>query len=531
MFKKTVSILISLVLFATCFSACSKSEKTGEAFAFAISNMPEHLDPQIASDTVEKMIVLNLFDGLFKLDENGVPQKCMAADYSVSSDRLKYTFELVKDTYFGFSASAKELTEEKGVTVEAKVTAEDFVFGITRAILPETNAPDYSLLSAIKNADAVHNGKMSANSLGIRATGEYTLEIVLERADEDFLYALSQPVSFPCDEEFFNLTGGRYGLSEEYIITNGGFYLSNITEEKSVRIAKSESYKGNFPAIPSAVGFYLNTYSVNVADKLDKGDYDVGFFSDEDAIKKLGRSVQQEKLSNITCALVFNMENETLKNSALRTGLVSGIDINAVTDDVAQNIVPSYFKFNGAQIVGSPDGIGYSKDAAHNSMIKAYDELGVNNLTLEIICDSKHEKIAKKIVNSWQNSIGVELNGTVKAVDSKEFEKCIDSGEYQLAILPITVDSDDARDFLEIFTAGHRNNVFNYSSEEYNRIFKELKNNPTTENAAYCQNYLLKNAIVLPVCGENTVFAKAKGVSGVYFCRNTSNVYFYKGTR
>ena len=69
MFRKIISVLMVTVLIITCFSGCKKQEETGEALACAISQMPDTFDPQIASSTVERMISVNIFDGLFKLDE------------------------------------------------------------------------------------------------------------------------------------------------------------------------------------------------------------------------------------------------------------------------------------------------------------------------------------------------------------------------------------------------------------------------------------------------------------------------------
>lgn len=515
---------MALVLISTCFSGCKGDEETGEALACAISQMPSTFDPQIASSTVEKMISVNIFDGLFKLDENGEPQKCAAVDYSVSSDGLVYTFQIQKDTYYYLSSAVKSFLKDKDVTIDAKITAEDFAFGIIRSILPETNSADFELLSAIKNANAVHNGTMGADSLGIRVTGEYSLEITLEKPSNEFLYALSQPVSYPCDKEFFELTGGRYGLASKYIITNGGFYLSNVSEDKSVRIAMNSEYKGSHKVIPSAVGFYLNSDSVSVADKLDKGDYNVGFFTDEDAIDEFGGRVQQNVLENISCSLIFNMKKENLQNLSLRTGLVAGIDLTHLADETMQTLIPAYFGVDGAV-----ERISFNANNAHNTMIKAFEELKIKNLSVDILCTEKYEKMAKNIVNSWQSSIGVELNGTVTVADEKEFNQKISSGEYELAIYPITVDSDKASDFLKVFTTGE--NVFSYSSDEYNRIWNDVKNNPTNDKINYAQSYLLKNAVVLPLVSEDTVFAVAKGTNGIYFCGNRANVYFYKGQK
>ena len=525
MFKKIISILMVFTLVLTCFSGCKK-EETGESLACAITEMPQHFDPQIVSSTVEKMIAVNVFDGLFKLDENSEPQKCMATDYSVSSDGLVYTFQLQKDMYYYQSSAVKNYLEDKNATIEGQVTASDFVFGITRGVLPETEAGDFELLSIIKNANAVHNGTMSADSLGVRAIDEYTLEITLEKPSDKLLYALSQPVSYPCDKEFFDLTGGRYGLATKYIITNGGFYLSNVTEEKSVRIAKNADYKGVCVPTPSAVGFYLNTDTVKVADKLDKGDYDVGFFTDKEAVDQLGRKVQQNVLENITCSLIFNMKNKNLQNLSLRTGLVAGIDLSRLADKTTDRLLPPYFN-----VQGETERIEYNTETAHNNMIKAFDELKLENITVEILCTEKYEKMAKNIVNSWQNSIGVELNGTITVADEKDFNKKISSGEYEIAIYPVTVDSDNAIEFLSLFEKDNDGNVFGYSSDEYNRILATAENNPSVENICYCESYLLKNAVVLPITVENTIFALAKDTTGVYFCGDRANTYFYKGQK
>ena len=73
--------------------------------------------------------------------------------------------------------------------------------------------------------------------------------------------------------------------------------------------------------------------------------------------------------------------------------------------------------------------------------------------------------------------------------------------------------------------------MFGYSSDEYNRIWNDLGKNPTNDKINYAQSYLLKNAVVLPLVSEDTVFAVAKGTSGIYFCGNRANVYFYKGQK
>lgn len=517
---------MATVMLLTCFAGC-RNDDTNTYFACAIDEMPRYFDPQVASNTGERMVAVNIFDGLFKLDENGEPQKCVVKDYKVSDDGLVYTFYLREDMKYYISGAVEDFLEEKEKTVEALVTAKDFVFGITRAVLPETNASAFDLLSIIKNAEKVHSGEMSADELGIRALNDYTLEITLEEKTNGFLYALTQPVSFPCDEEFFHLTNGRYGLDEQYIISNGSFYLSDIKADESVRFTKNEEYAGDYPAIPTSVRLYINTNETDIAKKVDDGTYDLGFFSTDEAIDELGRKTVKTNLENITTALFFNLKNETLQNVKLRTGLVSSIDILSVAEKPVTNLVPSYFDLSGGKV----EGLSYNIENARKNMISAFEELKIDNLTVNILCTEEYEDMAKTIVNSWQSNIGVELNGTVTVAEEQDFYSKVNSGDFDTVIYDLTVDSNKSADFLSVFKADNEKNIFGYSSEEYNRIVTDLNKNSTKEKAVNCESYLLKNAVVLPIKYENTVFATVKDTSGIYSAGDSSNIYFYKGQK
>lgn len=89
-----------------------------------------------------------------------------------------------------------------------------------------------------------------------------------------------------------------------------------------------------------------------------------------------------------------------MQNLSLRTGLISGINL----EETMQTLVPSYFGVDGAV-----ERISFNADNAHNTMIKAFEELKIKNLSVDILCTEKYEKVAKDIVNSWQSSIGVVL--------------------------------------------------------------------------------------------------------------------------
>lgn len=487
--------------------------------------MPQHFDPQIAKSQGEKIVAVNTFDGLFKIDEKGQPQKCAVKDYKVSADGLVYTFYLYDNLEYYISKATKSFIEDQEAEIDAKVTAHDFAFGITRAILPETNAHDYELLSVIKNAESVHNGTISASSLGVRVVNDYTLEITLERKNDEFLFALSQPVSYPCDEEFFNLTAGRYGLERKYTLSNGAFYLSDIVENESVRFSKNTEYNGSFRAVPISVRLYVNSDQKDISKKINSKNYSVAFLTSKNAVGELNRKVTKTDFQNITTSLIFNLSDETMQNNNLRTGLIESVTLSSITENPANNLVPSVFKYSTDKSLS----LATNVDSAREKLKNSFKELKTDKLTINILCTAENENVAKNIVSCWQKNIGVELNGTVTVVEQKDFDNKIKSGSYTVAIYPLTVNSNRAVDFLGMFKSDSDTNILRYASEEYDRIYNDFKCSPSEVKATECQTYLLKNAVVMPVADENSVFVVAKDVSGIYCAFDSANIYFYKG--
>ncbi len=527
MIKKLIALTCVVALVLTCFAACTKEDTTNKFFAYGITEMPRYFDPQVAESECERIVAINIFDGLFKLDENNTPVKCAVKDYKISSNGLVYTFYLNENMQYFVSSDVVDFLEEKSATVNKNVTAEDFAFGIIRGMLPETNAPDFELLSAIKNAEKVHSGELGSSEAGVKVIDDYTLEITLEKEDKNFLYALTQPISFPCDKQFFELTVGRYGLDEDYLISNGGFYLSSITEDKSAIINKNTEYNGAFSVHPSGVGFYLNSSTLDIAEKVDAGTYDVGFFTADVDKEELGRSVVKNELNNIACSLVFNMANKTMQNNALRTGLVSCVDISTVAENPLKSVLPSYYNIDNSKL----EALSYNIGTARKSMQKAYSELKIETLDIEIICTQKYESTAKTLVNNWQKNIGVELNGIVTVLNEADFTRRLNNDDFDMAICSLSVNSANPASFLSMFTTNNERNIMNYNSNELDRLVKDLQGSSTNEKIVYCQSYLLKNAVVLPLFEETTTYAVHKDATGIYFSGNSNNLYFYNAQK
>ena len=145
--KKTMIIILAVSL-AIAAAAC-KNEPDDPHFNiiyYNIDNEPVTLDPQIANDAGARLVILNIFEGLVRLDKNNDPAPGAAMSWDISTDKMMYTFTLRNNLKWNDGS---------------ELTAEDFVYGIKRSLSPETASPTASTLFAIKNAEKFNNGEAS----------------------------------------------------------------------------------------------------------------------------------------------------------------------------------------------------------------------------------------------------------------------------------------------------------------------------------------------------------------------------------
>ena len=208
--KRIIAAITVLPILCAVFTACQSSDIRPEdqIINFIIESDPLTLDPQIADDRSSAILIANIFEGLVKSSDDGTISPGIAESWDISNDGLEYTFHLVENSCW---SNGEQLT------------ADDFIFGITRSLSPETRADNVSDLFPIKNAVPLYKGEDV--ELGVYAPDDHTLKIELEYPTDGILYALSENIAMPCSEEFFYSTKGKYGKDADLIITNGPFAI------------------------------------------------------------------------------------------------------------------------------------------------------------------------------------------------------------------------------------------------------------------------------------------------------------------
>ena len=200
-FKQFFSLFLSAVMIFTVFAGCSRNEKLID-FIYPFSANVNSYDPQVASTADEFLIIENTFEGLVRTLDDGTVVKGCAESWDISKDGLTYTFHIKRGLKWNIDHDKYTEGENKGKFKDERlrllgrdfdpdITANDFVFALRRAVSPETNSPLFASVSAIKNAVKIHNGKLSADKLGVAAKDAYTLTVSLSSPDGDFLQTLS----------------------------------------------------------------------------------------------------------------------------------------------------------------------------------------------------------------------------------------------------------------------------------------------------------------------------------------------------
>ncbi len=527
MAKKIFSLILVLIIIILSLGGCFGKTKADEAFAVPITDEPTSLDPQIVNSNAEKLIVSNCFEGLLRIAEDGSLQNGVAESYSVSEDGLIYTFNLRRDAHWALFSGHKDVIGENYSDIfDINVYAEDFEFAFDRLFDAQIDSPFRYLFSSVSDYEALD---------------KYVFRVTLKYPDDSFLYSLTTAGAMPCDEEFYTLTNGKYGLDAKYLLCNGAFNVSRWTEGASIRLVRNDDYNGENRVMPSSVTFYLNSDDSAVAEKMSAGTYDAAFLSADlyESIENK-EDLNVQSVQNVVYSLLFNQSDKYLSNKNIRLALFNAADYSAEFGQesgftAAGSIVPTFCKIGGEAYADSGASSAYSHntDAAKEYFEQGLLETGSSSVSLEIKCTEKYESFIKQLVQVLQKTLGVKFAVTVSVMNEAQLNAAVKDGNYSVAFYPFTADSSLVSDYLEKFASG---NAFNYSSVEYDAQLDLVRaaSGDYAELRSCCEkaeSILMSDAVAVPVIYENSYFVTNKDTSGIYFYSSRDNIYFINATK
>lgn len=537
--KKILSLFLALV---AAISLCACGGSSEDILILPIESDPICLDPQVADSKEAKLMIANCFEGLVRLDKDYKIIPGVAESWEISKDGLTYTFKLRKDTHWKLLNSFEDvLPEGYKDTYRTQVIAADFVYGISRALDPATQAGDAEKLFSIKNASAVNSGKQPTSALGISAQDDSTLVITLERADPDFLRILTLPVAMPCHEEFFKATHAKYCLDLKYTFCNGPFYLSRWAEDNTLSMYKNDEYKGNVKVNPDELYFYVNTEEASVVKKIRQRTYDCAFLS-EAAKNELS---DNDKLSNYSTenmiyGLCFNCSDSVLSDEDMRRALAmvtKTSELTANSDNAfTKGIVPDCVRYGEnsyREAAGNVSGIAYNEQQALTLWKKGLKKLDITTAEVIITCAEENAHLMQQTIQNWQRVFSTSILAKVEVKTAEQISTMIYNTSYQVLYHKITTDSSTVTDTLKKFTSDSSSNIFGFADKNYdktvNSIITTYSGAAKLNGCVNAEKYILDKAVFLPMLGGSSYAVVNKGVDGLYFAPAFESVCMISG--
>lgn len=504
--KRIVLRFLSAALCAVLLVGLAGCGSGTNSFTWFVDEIPANLDPQVASSPEDVIACYNLYGGLVRRNASGDLEPELCESWSVSSDGLTYTFAI---------KSGLTYKAAKGAATEYAITAEDFVFAFRRVFLSTTNSPYAVEFAAIENSAEVLAGTMPETSLGVSAPDELTLVIRLSEKDDNFLAKLTLPGAMPCDEEFFNSTRSTYGLTSASTLSSGRFYIYNWTSNglflrrtadgdlvNSLRLVQNTS-----AADQTAEELILNE---RCSAALDESGADTAL-----------RSVSY---SDTTWCLLFNCDS-VFASTGLRQALASSALASLETPDgdlytAVDGLIPEGLTVDGVDYRAAVGSLIPTLDDARTLYVEARQNLessDFNGITLMLPTGSGLGAVAEQINSQWQKDLSLFLS--IEEVDQDEFDERLASGDYAIALAPVSAASGSVYAMLNQFSeeggglTGYANAIYDARLNES----AEQTGDARLLLLSECERQLLEDCAAVPLFAQQKRLLLADGVEGLVF--------------
>lgn len=534
--KKRIISLITAIFLAVGMTGCS-DDGLDKVLKYDISDNPETLDPQQANEPNSELIIGNVFCGLFAKNADGTLKNAVCESYSVSENGLVYTFKLREDIFW------------VGDEFEKKCTAQDFVFGFRRLFSPETNAPNASDYFCIKNSERLSSGSISDFSqLGVKALGDFELEITLDYTNPRFLDMLCDAPAMPCCEEFFVKSRGKYGLSAECTPSNGAFYVRSwhydryaTTDVNNVILSRNSKNADALNICPSGLNFFIVDESTFVADLLNKEVSCLAVSTREKSL--IDGKYPYDEYPSVTCGLIFNRDYAAFRNKDFLKALSLLINREQLSAEIAdfeaaEGAVPRQVKISGESyrdVVGRNNNLVYDKKMACEYMQKARETVASNQFTGAriIVPDEISQTAVSYIMQEWQRELGFYC--VLERLSEGEYRRRLESGDYEIALRKLTGKYDSPAAYLEQFCEKNAANYSGYYSAYFEILLKKAEtaadSAESAELYAKAERTLIDDCGFVPIYCENIYFFRQKDVEDVYYNPLTGVIDFSQGKR
>ena len=500
-FRSLAVALGAISIAAACGGSSGTTSETlasDQTLSFPMVDDVGDLDPAHMSAAVDIDIFRNVFNGLYKFDNNlqEVPDIATGPP-TISADGLTYTFTMRHDVKFSNGDPVK---------------SDDFIYSWNRAARIQG---DYaSVMGPIAGYDDVAAGKAKAMT-GLKKIDDYSFSATLSAPAAYWFTEVALWTAWVVDQKVISVAGDdKWFTDPATFIGTGQFKMTARTAKQSIDFAPVPNWWGGSTGVIKKVHIEIIADQKAQLTKYESGNFsEIGYanqsLTPEDVIRYNSDPALKTQLTLQPAA------RTTWIGFNLKTGPFAGIDAgkhgrHAFTTavDLAQLVDIACSK--GTACVAATGGVitkglqGYLGDntdpnskfnpTAARAEYKAWDPDGskVKGLVYTYNATAFNKAVCENLASQWQKNLGVTMQ--CAAQDRASFFSARTKCSYPIFRHSWGADYDHPQDWFDfLFVTGAGSSGSCYSNPAVDTLIKDANQKPLTESlGAYKQaNQLL----------------------------------------
>ncbi len=448
-------------------SAPAQPRSADELILPFIGGDPPTLDPAVAQDSTSAEVIVEIYGGLVTIDKDLKIVPDLAESWTISDDKLTYTFKLRADAKFQNGRA---------------VTAQDFKYSIERAADPKTESPVAdSYLGDIVGVRDKLNRKANEVS-GVKVIDDRTLAITIDAPKSYFLAKLTYPTAFVVDKANVESGDKTWFLKPN---GTGPYKLASYDFGQQIVLTRNDIYYGT--PKPAVKNVTLSIGGGSFMTRYENGEMDSTFVSIIDIDRVLDPTNALNK--ELTVApqfsidyIAFNVNKPPFDDPKVRQAFNMAIDKKTIADVVLKKTAQPAYGILPPKFPGFNDslkGLTFNADQAKQliAQSKYGDVSKLPDITLTISgAGGTAGPEMQAIVEMIKQNLGVDVN-----IQQEEFATFLQDlnkrpNNFQMWNIGWIADYPDPQDFLDILFHGDSlDNHTGYNNPQVNKLLEDAR--------------------------------------------------------
>ncbi len=502
-FTSKILTVFLLLLMALPAWAARGVDAANNSIQLALTTEPPNLNSLTSTDSVSFFILAHTQEGLLTYDTQGELTGGVAQDWQMDGTTVRFT-----------------LRDNARWCDGNPVTAHDFVYA-WKKVLNKTTAARYAfILYPIRNAEKIHRGELSADTLGVYADDAKHLRVELEHPTAYFPSLTTFATYYPLREDFYRRHEKDYAADADKLLCNGAFRLSTWTHGANLTLEKNPLYwDAEHIHLQKIVVPHITNDANTLLNLFQSGDIAFAELSRDTLPLALEQRLYLQAFNKgMLHYMEFNFRPERIThNKNLREAISLVIDRTVLVNKViASPGTQATANFFPDWLPGSPPHRAIPQPditKARTALAQAQHELGVTilpPLTLLIYDSPNVVRQAEYLQRVFMETLGISL-----VIDKQIFKQKLaklNSGDFDLALSAWGPDYNDPMTFADLLHADNENNHGRYRNTRYNQLVETAAHlsNSSARNQLFTEmeNIIRDDIAVLPLSEPGIIYVQ-----------------------